>query len=487
MIPRSSGVFAHITSLPSPFACGVLGAGARAFVDFLAEGTQRYWQILPLVPVDSFGSPYCSASAFAGEIMLIDPQTLLEQGLLEPGELPYRDSPDAADLPFARAAHTECLRKACARFQGGPDFDAFCEREAAWLEPYALFSALKARFDGAAIWDWPEPLRRREPEAMAQALLDNEQELHFVRFCQFQFQQQWLSLKDYANRKGVRIIGDIPFYVSGDSAEVWAEPRLFVVDEDLRAKERAGVPPDAFCADGQLWGNPLYRWDVQAGEGFAWWKRRISRCAALYDVLRIDHFRAFCNYWSVPAGAETAINGRWEQGPGLPLLEVLQQAAPGLDLIAEDLGDLDAAARHFVQASGLPGMRVLVQAFDGDYESSFLPHNCEKNSVIYVSTHDTDTFMGWWDAASPRQQAAAGAYLRLRMEEGFNWGAIKAAMACAARLCIVPLQDVLGLHSDARMNRPGVAQGNWSWRVRAEGLNADVAALLRSVSGIYWR
>ena len=487
MISRSSGVFAHITSLPSPFACGVLGAGARKFADFLAESTQRYWQILPLLPVDSFGSPYCSASAFAGEPMLIDPQTLLNEGLLLPEELPYRDAPDHADLPFARSAHEACLRRAFSRFSGGPDFDTFCKNEAGWLEPYALFCAIGKQQGGAAVWDWPAPLRSRQPEALAQAARENAEELAFIRFCQYQFQRQWLALKAYANEKGLRIIGDIPFYVSGNSAEVWTEPGLFAVDESLRASDRAGVPPDAFSADGQLWGNPLYRWDVQAQDGFSWWKKRIRRCAALYDVLRIDHFRAFCNYWAVPAGAGTAKAGQWLQGPGLPLLETLQEAAPGLDLIAEDLGDLDAAARHFVQVSGLPGMRVLVQAFDGAYESSFLPHNCEKNSVLYVSTHDTDTFMGWWDSASPTQQAAAGAYLRLHMEEGFNWGAIKAAMASVARLCVVPLQDVLGLHSDSRMNKPGLTQGNWSWRVRDAGLNGDVAALLRSVTSIYWR
>lgn len=487
MFQRASGIFAHITSLPSPFACGVLGAGARRFVDFLAEGTQRYWQILPLVPIDGYGSPYCSPSAFAGEPMLIDPQGLLEAGLLEESELPKRESLDRADFAFAGSAHLACLRQAFSRFRGGPDFQDFCRQEADWLEDYALFSALKGRFAGAAVWDWPQALRRREPEALEKARAENAQEMAFVRFCQFQFQRQWQALRAYANEKGVRIIGDIPFYVSGDSAEVWAEPELFSVDADLRARERAGVPPDAFSATGQLWGNPLYQWARQKETGFAWWKRRIRRCAQLYDVLRIDHFRAFCNYWSVPAGAETALEGRWVQGPGLALLEVLRESAPGLDLIAEDLGDLDESARHFVQASGLPGMRVLVQAFDGDYESSFLPHNCEKNSVIYVSTHDTDTFMGWWDGADARQKSAAGAYLRLQMEEGFNWGAIKAAMASSARLCIVPLQDVLGLHTDARMNRPGTAQGNWSWRVRAEGINSQVAALLRSVTGIYWR
>ncbi len=487
MIPRSSGVFAHITSLPSPFGCGVLGAGARKFVDFLAESTQRYWQILPLVPTDSFGSPYCSASAFAGEPMLIDPQTLLEEGLLAENELPYMDAPDHADFSQVRPAHEAALRRAFSRFVPGPDFELFCRDNADWLDDYALFTALKKRYEGAAVWHWPETVRRREPAALAQAAAENGEELFFARFCQFQFHRQWTALKAYANQRGIYIIGDIPFYVSGDSAEIWAEPDLFTVDENLITTDRAGVPPDAFSATGQLWGNPLYRWEVHAQGGYAWWKKRIRRCAALYDVLRIDHFRAFCNYWSVPAGEETALNGRWIQGPGLDLLEVLQHSAPGLDFIAEDLGDLDQAARHFVQASGLPGMRVLVQAFDGDYESTFLPHNCEKNSVIYVSTHDTDTFMGWWDSASPRQQAVAGAYLRLHMEEGFNWGAVKAAMACPARLCVVPLQDVLGLHSDARMNKPGIARGNWGWRVRIEALNSDVAALLRSVTGIYWR
>ncbi len=472
---RSSGILMAVSSLPGPYGIGSLGAGAYAFVDFLARAGQRYWQILPLVPPGDGASPYMSPSAFAGNPWFIDLDQLVEEGLLtrQEADTARWDAPDRVDYGWLARTRMPLLRRAWERSRTLPSpADA---PQLDWLEDYAAFAALHEQLGGG--WQrWG-----------ADAVPDPER-MDFHRFVQTTFYRQWFALKKYANAKGVRIIGDIPIYLSADSVEMWKQPELFQLDGDGRLKAVAGVPPDAFSEDGQLWGNPLYDWQGNREGVFAFWRRRMDWCARLYDAVRIDHFRAFHTYWSVPLGATSAKQGRWLPGPGMELLDALRQAQPQLELIAEDLGDLDEQALAFVRGSGIPGMKVMIFAFDPHTESAYLPHNCHGDCVVYTGTHDTPTFVQWLNEAAPDQAAYAREYLRLRAEEGLGWGVIAGAWATAARLAIAPMQDVLGLGADARMNAPGtMGDHNWSWRVRAEALNDHVAQRLRHLNHLYRR
>ena len=472
---RSSGILMAVSSLPGPYGIGSLGRNAHMFVDFLAKAGQTYWQILPLVPPGDGASPYMSPSAFAGNPYFIDLDLLVEEGLLTPDEVAHGrwDDPDRVDYSWLARSRMPLLRRAWERSRSKPPVQSPVPLD--WLEDYAAFAALHDQYNCA--WqDWP-----------ADAVPDPE-EMEFHRFLQHTFYRQWFALKAYANSKGVRLMGDIPFYLSSDSTEMWKYPELFLLDENGRPKAVAGVPPDAFSEDGQLWGSPLYDWDARPQEVFSFWRRRIGWCARLYDAVRIDHFRAFHTYWSVPAGAQTAAEGQWIPGPGMPILDALHQAAPGLELIAEDLGDLDSDALNFVRTCGVPGMRVLVFAFDPSGQSDFLPHNCGKNCVVYTGTHDTPTFVEWLNDTDRDSARYARSYLRLREDEGLGWGVIAGAWSTAARLAIAPLQDVLGLGADARMNTPGtLGPHNWSWRVRAQALNDVVAGKLLDLTRTYSR
>jgi 4-alpha-glucanotransferase len=472
---RESGILLPIFSLPGPYGIGSLGAPARAFVDFLAQAGQHNWQILPLVPPGEGASPYMSPSSFAGNPFLIDLEELAQEGLLTQEELSSarRPDPDRVDYDFLYATRLPLLRLAWQR-TGGQYHPL---EEAPWLSDYTAFMALHDRYH-TAFWNWPD-----SPAPPTEAEMD------FHRFLQSVFYRQWFALKAYANTREVRLIGDLPIYVSPDSVEMWRSPRLFQLGEDGRPAWVAGVPPDAFSATGQLWGNPLYDWTGNPKEVYAWWRARMAWSQRLYDTVRIDHFRGFHTYWAVPAGAETALEGHWEDGPGMALLDDLHAALPNLDVIAEDLGDLDQAALDFIRASGLPGMKVLVYAFDPTGESAYLPHNCPPDSVVYTGTHDTPTFVQWlFQLATPAEREFASAYLRLRAEEGFGWGAICGAWASPARLAVAPMQDVLGLGGDARTNAPGtVGPQNWSWRVRQEALNPAVAARLWQITRTYRR
>ncbi len=473
---RSSGVLLAVSSLPGPYGIGSLGAPARKFVDFLAAAGQQYWQILPLVPPGNGASPYMSPSAFAGNPYFIDLDELAARGLLTTAELErakVRD-PDRVDYAGLAGSRMALLRAAwersrTARFQ--PE-----ELDLPWLADYARFTVLHDRYQ-LPFYQWPE-----EPEA------PEREEVAFYTFLQQEFYRQWFALKAYANKRGVRIMGDIPFYLSPDSVEAWRRPELFQLDADGRPKAVAGVPPDAFSDEGQFWGNPLYDWTGHKQEVFAFWLERLGWCARLYDAVRIDHFRAFHTYWSVPVEAKSAKEGHWRKGPGMPLLRAIRQAYPDLELIAEDLGDLDAEALKFVRNCGLPGMDVMVFAFDSRGESAYLPHRCREQSVIYTGTHDTPTFMQWLHEASPEDAAFARRYLRLRDDEGLGWGVIAGAWAAPSRLAIAPIQDILGLGADARMNTPGT-QGdhNWSWRVREEAFNPYVSNKLREITHTYRR
>ena len=492
MQARASGVLLPVFSLPGPYGTGTLGAPARQFVNFLADGGQKFWQILPLVPPGGGDSPYMSASCFAGNPLLLDPEALADEGLLTKEELSSARwaDPDRVDYPWLHKNRAALFRSAWERGREryAEALDQFLAAEQDWLPDYALFLALRERFGGAELAKWPDEVRLRRPEALEKARRELAEECRYHAFLQLLFFRQWTAVKAYANGKGISIIGDMPIYVSPDSAEVWAQPELFQLDGAMAASQVAGVPPDAFSDKGQHWGNPLYDWDWHRKTGFAWWRRRGAQMARLYDVVRIDHFRAFHTYWAIPAGAADARSGHWEQGPGRDLLDALK-GVPGLALIAEDLGDLDAGALDFIAKSGLPGMKVLVYAFDPDGESAYLPHNCPQNGVMYTGTHDTPTFVQWlFEQASPRERDFACDYLRLRGDEGFGWGAVCGAWASPCRLAVAPLQDLLGLGADARINSPGtMGPHNWSWRVRSEALNPSVSGKLAHITRTYRR
>ena len=493
MQARASGVLLPVFSLPGPYGVGTFGAPAREFVDFLAAGGQKFWQILPLVPPGGGNSPYMSPSSFAGNPLFLDLDELAEEGLLTAEELDSarRDNPDRVDYPWLLETRIPLLRKAWARGRARyvRELAEFLEAERSWLPDYALFLALRDRFDGKPLADWPDELRLRKQSALEKARAELKEACDFHAFLQLLFFRQWTAVKAYANGKGISIIGDLPIYVSPDSAEVWARPELFQLKEDMTPAGVAGVPPDAFSDKGQHWGNPLYDWEGHRKEVFDWWVERMAWAAELYDVVRIDHFRAFYNYWSIPAGDTVATYGHWEPGPGMELLRRFRDEVPSLNIIAEDLGALEEDALEFIAKSGLPGMKVLVYAFDPNGESAYLPHNCQPDSVVYTGTHDTPTFIQWlFQEASPGERDYAMRYLRLREDEGYGWGAVCGAWGTMSRLAIAPMQDLLGLGADARMNTPGTTgPHNWTWRCRAEAFNPDVARRLGDITRTYRR
>ena len=486
MNKRSSGILLHISSLPGDYGIGTFGADAYRFVDFLSAGRQSIWQILPLSPSGDSASPYMSPSAFAGNPLLLDLEALRSEGLLTDEELHAQrmDSPDRIDYDQLMQRRESAFRVAYSRLPQPPVIPA---AQAHWLTDYALFMAAKRHFGDVAFFHWPdEALLRHEPAAIAHYTELLQEEIGYHVFLQLCFLRQWQALKTYANEKSIRIMGDLPIYLSPDSDAVWANPELFDLSANRQAQRVAGVPPDAFSDVGQHWGNPLYRWSIHSETGFAWWRRRIDHLATLYDLLRIDHFRAAHTYWSIAAEDEDARSGRWCKGPGMPFVQAISHST--LTLVAEDLGDLDEEAVSFIQDSGLPGMRVLVQAFDHP-ESTFLPHNCAGNCFLYTSTHDAPTFMEWYhQLAHDGTRDYARRYMNLTAEEGLNWGILRAAWSSAAATVIASFQDVLGLGGDARMNIPGtVGPHNWSWRVRRDAFNPSVSEPLRNLTELYSR
>lgn len=494
MFPRSSGILLHLTSLPGPYGIGTMGRYARGFVDFLQQSGQSYWQILPLVVTGEGHSPYMSTSSAAGNPWLIDLELLFDDGLLTQEELAsaQKDNPDRVDFDFLAETRIPLLEKAFSRLneQQLADVESFLQRQKDWLPDYALFMACHEHFD-LPFYEWPDQgLVHRSKSALARYRKKFKKEILFHAFLQYTFFRQWHALKDYANKHGVKIIGDIPFYVSGDSVDVWVHPELFQVAQDCRAKLMAGVPPDLFSDEGQFWGNPLYNWAEHEKNNYQWWCNRIRQSMVFYDVIRIDHFRGFDSYWEIPADAESAKEGCWRAGPGMKLLNTIKKQVPEAVFIAEDLGDLTASAYQFIHDSKLPGMRVLVDAFnDLSGNSSFLPHRCVPDSVIYTGTHDTPTFMEWFTTkATYEQRMYATDYLRLNETAGYSWGVIAGAWSSVSSLAIAPFQDILGLGGDARMNTPGtVGEHNWSWRVRKEAFNAEVAGRLAHLTWLYGR
>ncbi len=492
---RAGGIVLPVSSLPGPYGIGSLGAQARLFVDFLRDAGQSYWQVLPLVPTGFGDSPYQSSSSFAGNPYFIDLPQLCEDGLLTREECDACDfgaDIDRVDYSLLYKNRLRLLRLAFARGQTRlkSELAAFRRAEAHWLPDYALFMAVKAKFGMAALDEWPDKaIRARKPAALKAYAGELAGDAAFHEFIQYIFFTQWRALRTYANAQGVRIIGDLPIYVSRDSAEVWSRPELFLLDKDGAPRVVAGVPPDYYSETGQLWGNPIYDWPHHEKTGFAWWLSRLGHMAALFDVVRIDHFRGFCNYWEVPAGETTALKGRFRRGPGMNFVKAVRAAYPDLPVIAEDLGDLDDKVRAFFRKTGFPGMNVLVYAFDPNGDSPYLPHNTPANQVCYTSTHDSPTFLDWLTGeASPEERAFATDYLRLHDSEGLSWGALCSVWGSPGRLAMAPLQDVLGLGADARINIPATLGGeNWRWRVRSEALNDGVAGRLRHLTGTYRR
>lgn len=383
----------------------------------------------------------------------------------------------------------DLLKKAFERFMKRVprDFDAFCEQEKHWLEDYVLFMALKDANDGAAWSEWDKAYRFREEAAIKDARETYAQEMQFYRMLQYLFFKQWRSLKEYANKKGIKIIGDVPIYVAGDSADVWANPGQFYLDSDLNPIEVAGCPPDAFSADGQLWGNPLFRWDVMREDGYAWWTNRIKAMSELYDIVRIDHFRGFDSYYAIPAQDDTARNGKWKEGPGMELFEVLEKKLGKLNIIVEDLGFLTPSVLKLVKDSGFPGMKLVQFAFDTREESDYLPHNYQSHSVVYTGTHDNDTILGWMKTAPRESVNFAKRYFNLTQEEGYNWGMMRGAWASVSDLAVVPMQDLLGLGSKARMNTPSTLGCNWKWRAKPDAITPQLAGKVRKYMKTYGR
>lgn len=497
---RSSGLLLHVTSLPSPFGVGDLGPGAYRFVDYLARAGQRLWQVLPLVPAGLGHSPYASPSTFAGNPLLISPERLLDDGLLVPADLARVPGFSESQVDYDRAVafKRSLLERAFERFKRGEgaslqaDFEQFCNTHADWLEDYALFMALAEHHeaDGCRTWaEWPEPLARRDPDALDDARERLADAVERRRLWQFLFDRQWTALRAYAHQRDVQVLGDLPIYVAYDSADVWAHPHLFELDRSLQPIHVAGVPPDYFSATGQRWGNPLYRWDRMQADGFAWWVRRLARTLDLVDVVRLDHFRAFEAYWSIPAHEETAVNGQWIEAPGEALFKALEaEFGSPLPIVAEDLGLITPEVRALKDRFQLPGMVVLQFGFGGDATSEYLPHNYERNVVAYTGTHDNDTFEGWWASAGQAEKRFARTYLGLeRSRRAASPEALRVLMASVADTVVTPLQDVLGLGNAARMNVPGQEDGNWAWRCPVSLLTDDSADRLRRLTRVSGR
>ncbi len=493
--PRSSGVLLHPTSLPGPHGIGDAGSAAHRFVDWLASAGQSLWQVLPLGPTGFGDSPYQCFSAFAGNPLLVSPEALVADDLLSKHDLDGapRLPPEHVDFGPVIGWKRELLARAAGRFAAGAglrnlrtEFERWRSEHAAWLEDVALFLALKDAHGGAPWVEWEAPLRRREAAALSSARARLGEAVSAHAFAQWAFFRQWGQLRAYAALRGIALVGDAPIFVAHDSADVWANPSLFQLGDDGRPTAVAGVPPDYFSETGQLWGNPLYRWEEMAGDGYAWWLARLRAIFALVDRVRLDHFIGFTRCWSVPAGAPDARAGAFEPGPGAALFRALERGLGRLPILAEDLGVLTPEVEALRDEFAFPGMKVLQFAFDSDADNVFLPHHHVPNSVVYTGTHDNDTTAGWWASASEAERHHARTYLASPMREP-AWDLLRACMASVADTCIVPAQDLLQLGGGARMNFPGRPAGNWSWRAAPGSLDAPLAGRLRALTGLYGR
>lgn len=487
---RSAGVLLPVFSLPSPYGIGSVGKEARAFAEFLKAAGQSWWQILPVGPTGGGDSPYTSLSTFAGNPLLIDLEALVEDGLLEQSDLASARVPvGPVDYAAVYASHLPLLRKAFSRIdpataQAVRDFRG----RMPWVREYALYQALKERFGEKAWYDWDdEEAARHDPKAVERWEKELAGETAYHLWEQYEFYKQWEALKRHVNELGIGIIGDLPIYVSLDSADVWSERGQFLLDEDGKPSKVAGVPPDYFSEDGQLWGNPLYDWEVHRKDGFGWWIRRVEGASRLFDAIRIDHFRGLESYWAIPADSKTAKKGQWEKGPGMDLLRVLTGWFPDITYIAEDLGILTDAVHELRDQAGLPGMKILEFAFS-DPNNSYLPHHYDKpHCICFTGTHDNDTLMGWCTHASQAERAFAEKYLGVTGTEDLCRAVLRAGQGSVAELFIAQIQDYLGLGSEARINVPGVAEGNWRWRIGPDALTDELAEDLHELTALYSR
>ncbi len=490
-LERGSGLLLHVTSLPSPFGIGDLGPQAFHFVDLAAEAGQRYWQILPLNPTDPIygNSPYLSVSAFALNPLLISPELLYRDGLLQKSDLASSPSFREGFVDYGLTMETKerLLDKAFERWQGkeSSEFLSFCSEQAFWLNDYALFTALRRRFAGKSWTDWPKALRDRRKDALAEAEKAEAEVILGIKFRQFILHRQWHQLKEHCAQRGVRIIGDLPIYVEHGSADVWCAPHLFKLDKNGHPIAVAGVPPDYFSETGQRWGNPVYDWEAMRRDGFRWWADRLRRNLGLFDLVRIDHFRGLVAYWEIPAEEKTAINGKWIQVPTEELFNVLRQSSPSFNVIAEDLGVITDDVRRTMERYQLPGMKILQFAFGGDLQTNpYLPHNYPENCLVYTGTHDNNTTRGWYRCdATDAERWNLGVYFGREINEGNVCRTlIEAALTSRAAAAVIPVQDVLELDESARMNVPGKQSGNWQWRLREGVLTRESLHFLRDLT-----
>ncbi len=495
MFKRSSGILIHISSLPGEYGIGDFGKKAYEFVDFLASADQKLWQILPMGQTGYGDSPYQCFSAFAGNPYFIDLEDLVERGYLKKGdlkELKEGNNEKAVDYALLHDIKIPLLRKAYEEFlkEDNREIFEFKERNKYWIEDYCLYMALKERFGGVSWHRWPKEYRYRKREAMTEARASLDDEMGYYLFVQYIFHEQWKKLKEYTNDKGIKIVGDIPIFIAGDSADAWSRSKLFDFNRYKKPRKVAGCPPDAFSRNGQLWGNPLYNWDYMKRTGYEWWIERIKACFELHDIVRIDHFRGFESYWAIPAGAKTAAKGRWQKGPGMDLFNAVKRRLGDLPIIAEDLGFLTPRVKKLLKDSGYPGMKILEFAFDSREENDYLPHRYEKNSVAYTGTHDNDTVVGWYQSIGAKDKKMCDTYLKktksVKSEE-INFKFIEAIWGSKSVMALTQAQDLFGIGSEGRMNIPSVPTGNWQWRMEEKLLSDKLAQRLSVLTKKYER
>lgn len=489
---RASGILLPVFSLPGKYGIGTLSKEAYDFVDWLKKAGQGYWQILPLGPTGSTGSPYQSYSTFAGDPNLISLDALCEDGFLNPSERKAYEMPanneyiNYRDLTLRKWS---ALRLAFARFKSTDEFEKYCEENADWLDDYALFKTIKDSTGGLPWYEWERPLKFRHKSAIEKIRKEREGDIQFYKFVEYSFSRQWKKLKEYANKNGIKIIGDLPIYVALDSADAWSSPKLFKYDKDLAPKVVAGCPPDCFTPDGQLWGNPVYDWKYHEKTDFEWWMKRFKHCFEIYDMLRIDHFRGFASYYEVENGAPNAIDGKWVKGPGIKIFDKMKKEFGDVPVIAEDLGFLTEDVFELLEETGYPGMKILEFAFDSSHDSLYLPHKYNRNCVVYTGTHDNDTVVGWLESVGWEERKFICDYVGHYniANEYLAFEIVRLAMGSIADLCIVPIQDYLSLGRWARTNTPGTVENNWRWRVSKEAMTEDLAAKIEWLTDLFGR
>ena len=494
---RGAGILMHIASLPGEYGIGTLGKEAFKFAEFLETSGLKYWQILPLGHTSYGDSPYQCFSAFAGNPYFIDYDILREEGILEEEDYKkenYGDNPERIDYGTIFESKNKVLKRAYDNFKKGnlkelaQKIEKFKTENAFWLEDYALYMSLKNYFKLVSWQEWPDDIKKREPEAIKKYQESLKDEIGFWSFVQYLFFEQWIALKDYTNSLGIKIIGDIPIYVAEDSVDAWSAPENFKMNvKEMKPLFVAGCPPDMFYATGQLWGNPIYDWDAMKKNNYKWWISRIKESLKLYDIVRIDHFRGFEAYWQIPYGEPTAVNGKWVKGPGMSLFNAVKKELGEIDVIAEDLGFLTEEVKEFLAETGYPGMKILEFGFGGG-DSEYLPHNYIKNCIAYTGTHDNDTFLGWFEKTGSKKEVRnAIRYLGLNEEEGYNWGFIRGIWSSVANTAIAPMQDFLNLGNEARINLPSTLGTNWQWRAKKEDINENLANKIYKFTKLYGR